>query len=461
MKHILLSIMTLAVGLSTSAQSYQMEITLSDGTKQYFPAEKVREVRFVDESEKPEQSFNILTEEYIPDAVLRNTIKEQVANGNETLTNVEAAAYTGGITLTDNRVQKFTGIEFFTSLSSLIADGVFAKSLDVSMLTNLQVLSLNCSEIESLELGNPTKLQSLNIGGSKLTGFDLSCLPDCLAILNVDKLDYESLDLSRLTNLSELNCSQNGLTNLNVAGLSHLKKIIFTTNNLKELSLAGCSELEFVAGSYNLELTEIDMTGCNSIKNFMFMYTAIESFDAASFASTIEEINLGWTKVKSINLANCSNLTYLALDNCGMTNVIDFSSCPKLDVLRVDGNEIPEIDLSACQDIAEIQCSGNNSLKSFKLAERLTKLYQLNLDNCPVLESFEWGATEKLEYANIYMTPLKRIDLSKVNRNFYNIYLEYNDNLTEIKVWEGFDMETPPTTIQKPANAKFVYEFTK
>lgn len=465
MKHILFSILTLvvsliAVSLPASAQIYYMEITLSDGTKHYFPADKVSEVRFVDESVVPGETFNILTEEYIPDAVLRNTIKEQVANGAETLTNVEAAAYTGGITLTDNRVTKFTGIEYFTSLSSLIADGVFAKSLDVSMLTNLQMLSLNRSEVESLELGNPTKLQSLNIGSSKLTKFDLSSLPDCLAILNVDNLDYESLDLTRFSNLSELSCTQNGLTNLNVAGLSHLKKIIFTTNNLKSLSLAGCSELEFVAGSYNIELAEIDLTGCNSIKNFMFMYTALESFDAASFASTIEEINLGWTKVKSINIANCSNLTYLALDNCGITNVIDFSSCPKLDVLRVDGNEIPEIDLSACQDIAEIQCSGNNSLKSFKLADRLTKLYQLNLDNCPVLESFEWGATEKLEYANIYMTALKRIDISKVNRNFYNIYLEYNDNLTEVKVWEGFDMDAPPSTVQKPGNAKFVYEFT-
>ena len=58
------------------------------------------------------------------------------------------------------------------------------------------------------------------------------------------------------------------------------------------------------------------------------------------------------------------------------------------------------------------------------------------------------------------MTPLKRIDISKVNQDYRNLYLDYNDNLTEIKVWPGFDLENPPTSVQKPANAKFVYEFT-
>ena len=460
MKYLVLSILTVIAGLTAVAQNYNMEITLSDGTKQYIPADKVSEVRFVTDSETPGQAFNILTEEYIPDGVLRNAIKEQVARGSETLTNVEAAAYTGELILTDNRVQKFTGIEYLISLSSLVAEGVFAKSLDVSKLTNLQLLDINRSEVEILDLGTPTKLLSLNIGGTKLTQFDLSPLPVCLAQLNVDNLKYESLDLGRFSNLIELSCTQNCLTSLNVAGLTKLNKIIFTTNDLKKVSFAGCSNLEVVAGTYNLELSEVDLTGCKKIKNFMFMYTALESFDAASFASTIEEINLGWTKVNSVNISNCTNLTYLALDNCGMTEEIDFSSCPKLDVLRVDGNEIPNIDLTMCPDIAEIQCSGNNSLKSLKLADRLTTLHQLNIDNVPALETFEWGATEKLQYANIYMTPLKRIDISKVNQDYRNLYLDYNDNLTEIKVWPGFDLENPPTSVQKPANAKFVYEFT-
>lgn len=79
-----------------------------------------------------------------------------------------------------------------------------------------------------------------------------------------------------------------------------------------------------MAGSYNLGLTNIDLTGCANIRNFMFMYTALESIDTAPFASALEELNLGWTQIKSLNIANCTNLTYLGLDNCGLSEELDF-----------------------------------------------------------------------------------------------------------------------------------------
>ena len=61
MKHLVLSILTVIAGLTAVAQNYNMEITLSDGTKQYIPADKVSEVRFVTDSETPGQAFNILS----------------------------------------------------------------------------------------------------------------------------------------------------------------------------------------------------------------------------------------------------------------------------------------------------------------------------------------------------------------------------------------------------------------
>lgn len=460
MKKIIFSILSIMAGMSVMSQTYNMEVILVDGTKQVIPADNVTEVKFVEANPDEPTEFNILTEEFIPDAALRSAIKEQVAGGKETLTNVEAASYSGGLMLSDLKISNFKGIEYLKSLTSLVANAVFAKELDASELTCLRELSINRSLVENLILGSE-KLEILNIGSTKLNNFDLSVLPTGMKEINVEYLGYESLDFSAFTNIETINCSQNQLTDLKVAGLANLKKIIFTTNNLTQVSFAGCSSLEFVAGSFNLNLTSLDLTGCASIRNFLFMYTALESFDTTPFSSTIEEINLGWSQVKSLNISNCSNLTYLALDNCPVNTELDFSNCTKLDVLRVDGTQIPSLDLSACGDISEIQCSTNSYLTSIKLADRLTKLFQLNIDNVPALQSFEWGTTEALQYANIYMTPLTRIDISKINQNYYNLYLDYNDNLKEIKVWAGFDIANPPSNIQKPSQAVFVYEYTE
>ena len=461
MKKYMVFVMALMSAMTGMSQTYNMEVVLKDGTKQVFSADNVSEVRFVDSAKEPSQEFNILTEEYIPDAEMRKAIQAQVAGGQETLTNIEAACYEGSLIFETPYVRNFKGIEYLTSLTALQAEGVYAASLDVSMLQNLEELDVRRSQIEDLTLGNPLKLKRLDIGGTKLLNYDLSILPDEMTTIKVDGLEYSSLDFSRFKNIEEINCSQNKLTSLKVDGLTNLKNIIFSTNALTEMSFNGCSALENVVGTYNLDLTSVDLTGCTNIKSFMFMYTGLEQIDIKPFAATLEELNLGWTKIKTVDISNCTNLTYLAVNNCDISEELDFSACTKLDELRVESTHIPNIDLSNCPDISVLQCYEIDQLKSLKMASHLPKLYQLNIDNVPMLESFEWGSTEKLQYANIYMTPLERIDLSKINTDYLYIYLEYNSNLKEIKVWEGFDMDNPPTNIAKDATAKFVYEFTE
>lgn len=462
MKKYIFSLFSLMASLTGLSQTYNMEVILSNGTKQAFPVDNVSEVRFVLSTDDPsQQEFNILTEEYIPDAELRKAIKTQVAEGRETLTNKEAAAYTGGLTFDTPYVRDFTGLEFLTSLTSLRAESVYATKLDVSMLPNLAELVLKRSQISELNLGSPKNLRILDIGGTKLTNYDLSVLPDEITTIKVDNLEYTSLDFTRFSKIEDINCSQNKLTSLNVRGLANLKNIIFSTNELTEVSFNGCSALSNVVGTFNLNLASIDLTGCSNIKSFMFMYTALEQLDITPFASTIEELNLGWTKIKSINISNCHNLTYLAVNNCDISEELDFSACTKLDELRVESTHIPNIDLSNCPNISVLQCYEIDQLRSLKLASHLPNLYQLNIDNVPLLETFEWGTTEKLQYANIYMTPLKRIDLSGVNTDYMYIYLQYNSNLKEIKVWKSFDLDNPPTNIAIDSTAKFVYEFSE
>ena len=42
-----------------------------------------------------------------------------------------------------------------------------------------------------------------------------------------------------------------------------------------------------------------------------------------------------------------------------------------------------------------------------------------------------------------------------------SIYLYYNENLRQIKVWSDFDLNNPPTNVFKDDTASYVYEFTE
>ena len=50
---------------------------------------------------------------------------------------------------------------------------------------------------------------------------------------------------------------------------------------------------------------------------------------------------------------------------------------------------------------------------------------------------------------------------SRCRKGGESIYLYYNENLRQIKVWSDFDLNNPPTNVFKDDTAEFVYEFTE
>lgn len=160
-------------------------------------------------------------------------------------------------------------------------------SLDVSMLTNLEELTIGSLPIEtldlssnkqlkllscqstdkliSLDLSNNTLLESIDYGFTN-RALDLSCFPNLRKMyyytddantsldfsnnLNLVELCYQSpvhttLDFSKHTNLTKLNCSNcANLTSLILGSLPQLTILECVNNKLLSLDVSGCSSLE-------------------------------------------------------------------------------------------------------------------------------------------------------------------------------------------------------------------------
>ena len=67
MKRLILALLAAVIMATAAAQTYNMEVSLKNGNKITVAADSVSEVRFVKVTTSPEDVFNILTEEYIPD----------------------------------------------------------------------------------------------------------------------------------------------------------------------------------------------------------------------------------------------------------------------------------------------------------------------------------------------------------------------------------------------------------
>lgn len=461
MKKIFLVLMAIA-GLATCAwaqTTYNMNVRLNDGTVVTYAADDVAEVTF----EEAEQPFNILTEEFIPDAVLRDYIKTNIANGEDVYTNVQAAAYNGAININGLRVFNFQGLEFFTNLQELYCSGINIQTIDISALKNLRVFDASsCQFLTSLTTGEMEKMEDFNISRCpKLTGYDLNQLPSSLKSLKVISLKYASIPFDLFPNLETLEADMNLLTELDLQGNTTIKRISLSGNALTSVNLNGCENLEYLVLSYNTNLSSIDISGCNHITDFFLQNTQIADLDLTPFAGSLKQLNVSYNGMTSLDVSQCTELTYLECQNNNLTQAMDFSNNTKLTDLRIESNQVPSVNLKNCNQLQTLNCYSNEALTSLILPDDQSHITLLNAFSIPNVTELNIGNMTAVEWFSVYVTGLTRIDISNVNQNAKGIYLYYNDNLRQIKVWSDFDMNNPPANVFKDDTAEFVYEFTE
>ncbi len=135
-----------------------------------------------------------------------------------------------------------SGVEFFTSLSSLRCSGGKLSSLDVSKNTSLRVL--DCSSpyysrgaLSSLDLSKNTSLSELYCSYNSIEKLTLP-KGGTLTWLDCSYNSLSSLDVSGQTGLSHLECSDNALTSLDVTGAVALTDLYCDRNRLLTIDLS-------------------------------------------------------------------------------------------------------------------------------------------------------------------------------------------------------------------------------
>jgi len=160
----------------------------------------------------------------------------QTINTSQSLIISEAAKISGKIDCSNSGIKNMQGIQYFTDINSLYANGnTFSSLPDISPLVNLQILHLEQNALTALpDLSALTNLQVLIVYENMLTSIqdlsknmlliqliayknNISILHGISKLMNLEKMDisYNSLnaipDLSNLTNLTFIDASYNNL----------------------------------------------------------------------------------------------------------------------------------------------------------------------------------------------------------------------------------------------------------
>ncbi|NRA11988.1 MAG: hypothetical protein HRT57_08560 [Crocinitomicaceae bacterium] len=208
----------------------------------------------------------------------------------------------GGISIAD-----MTGIEDFTSLSTLYCFDNNLTQLDVTNCPGLSDLRCYNNDILGLDLSNCAGLSTLLCYNNSLTVLDvtnnlwlsdLSCYDNFLSVLDVTNngnlillICYDnqlaSLDVTQNSNLTALRCHENQLTTLDASQCPSLNSLYCNDNLLTSLNVTQTSLLSDLR-CYNNDLTVLDVTDCPALALLLCNDNELTSLDVTQNPALVD-----------------------------------------------------------------------------------------------------------------------------------------------------------------------------
>jgi hypothetical protein len=196
--------------------------------------------------------------------------------------------------------------------------------------------------------------------------------------------------IESFTNLLQLSCGNNQLTEINI-------------HNLQSLLTINCIN--------NPQLTSVDVSGLSSLTQFMYIVPSLISLNVSNCSSLTQLYYNGYSNpgnLTSLNISGCISMTTLTLEYFPLTT-INASGLINLTQLYVDHNQLTSLNVDGCSSLVVLECQFNQltqlnlnnlqSLGSVRTNDNL--LTSLNFSNLPVLQGLD-----------CFNNPLSVIDIS-------------------------------------------------
>lgn len=218
----------------------------------------------------------------------------------------------------------------------IVADGAYITSLDMSGCTNLEILSLEHNALERL---------------------DLTPFKNLMAIYLSDNPFTETTPL-------KIGAPKNNLQILEIDIIDHLDQ---------SFNLSDYPALVAFDGYHNMDLRNVDPTGCPDLAVLSLEMAPVETLDVSQNTNLLR-LNISESRITHIDLSHNTKLEhFLGSHDSGSVNTeyklqnVDLTNNPNLKILNLNGNHMGSVDLSHNTKLTNLSLS-RNSLTSLDLS---------------------------------------------------------------------------------------------
>ncbi|MEP5617510.1 MAG: leucine-rich repeat protein, partial [Flavobacteriaceae bacterium] len=225
----------------------------------------------------------------------------------------------------------------------------------------LDVPSLNIADLTGIAAF--VNLTNLDCSNNALTSLDVSNNIN-LTFLGCSNNALTSLDLSANVDLEELTCIFNALTSLDVSNSTVLRSLYCNTNNLTGLDVSNNTVLESLVCGNN-PLAGLDISNNPALVTLECGGATLTDLDISNNINLTELICLG-NVLTGLDVSNNTELGYL---DCSANTLssLDVSNNPVLENLNCSENDLTALDVSNNPNLFDLNCE-QNGLTSLNVA---------------------------------------------------------------------------------------------
>lgn len=294
-------------------------------------------------------------EAHFPDANFRAFVKANTANGDDVLTEAEAAKITTfGNGLKGLGITDLTGLKYFTKLQKLYCqDNPGITSIDLSGNPELQVLNITGCKVTSLDFSNNPNMTNINCADMKtLTDINVSACTN-LQYLFVGNNPLTSLDVTKNTKLKQLSIHKTKITSIDISKNTALSKLYaFGNPQLKSLDWTHNTGLTYLS-VYDNKWPTLDVSMLKYLQTLLCFNNNLTSLDLSN-NTALTGLSCYGCSLTTLDLSNNSALTHI---DCHQTRITSLTLHPKTPTqmifLSIKNNALASFDLSSYTALVE------------------------------------------------------------------------------------------------------------
>lgn len=290
---------------------------------------------------------------------------------------------------------------------------------------NLTELDCSYNKLSELDVRANTALTRLWCLDNNLTELDIRANTR-LTDLSCRRNRVTSLDVSKNSALTYLDCCLNQLTTLDISNNPALTYLDCWSNRLVSLDIGKNSALEKLSCNFN-QLTTLDISNSPALTYLNCLSNRLTSLDVGK-NTALTYLSCGFNRLVSLDVNKNTALKELVCNNNQLTS-LDVSKNTVLNELYCYNNQLTSLDVSQNTNLTSLTCA-KNQLTTLDVSKN-TALTSL-VCSFNQLKSLDVSKNNALEYLSCDRNQLTSLDISK-NPKLHTIEASANP-LTSVKM---------------------------